>query len=142
MPATASVFLNVQSLEKSLEWYRNLGFKVLKSHKNDAGKVAWADLALDGAELGLGEISSNDDPGYRQWVSTPLGAGVIVYFTVPDVQKTYKAAQKMRATIEFPLTERSYGTTFTANDPDGYTISFLTEAKAPKKAKAKTAKRK
>lgn len=129
MPATSSVFLNVSNIEKSLEWYRNLGFKVDKPWKDDSGKVAWADLSLDGADLGLGHIPSNDDPAYRQWVSTPLGAGVIVYFTVADADKVWAKAQKVKATVEMPITDRPYGRMFTLNDPDGYTISFITEAK-------------
>lgn len=144
MPASSSVFLNVANIEKSLEFYRNVGFRVAKSYQDDKGKVAWADLTLQGADLGLGHIASNDDPAYRAWVGTPLGAGVIVYFTVSNVDRYYKLAQAARATIEMPIMDRPYGRMFTLNDPDGYTISFITEAKAPKKAKrakAKTAKR-
>lgn len=147
MPVSCSVFLNVSNIEKSLEFYRNIGFRVAKTYKDDGGKVAWADLALQGAEFGLGHIPSNDEPSFRAWVSTPLGAGVIVYFTVPNVDRYHKLAKDARATIEMPLTERPYGRMFTLNDPDGYTISFIQETPAPrkaaKKAKAagKTAKR-
>jgi len=140
MPVSSSVFLNVTSIEKSLEFYRNIGFRVARTYKDDNGKVAWADLSLQGAEFGLGHIPSNDDPGFRQWVSTPLGAGVIVYFTVPNVDRYHKLAQTARATIEMPLTDRPYGRMFTLNDPDGYTISFLQEL-AAKKPATKTAKK-
>ena len=137
MPVSSSVFLNVHNIEKSLEFYRSIGFRVAKTYKDDDGKVAWADLSLQGADLGLGHIPSNDDPGFRQWVGTPLGAGVIVYFTVPNVDRYYKLAKDARATIEMDLTERPYGRMFTLNDPDGYTISFITEkvAKPAKRAK-------
>ena len=140
MPVSSSVFLNVANIEKSLEFYRNIGFRVAKTYKDASGKVAWADLALQGAEFGLGHIPSNDDPGFRQWVGTPLGAGVVVYFTVPNVDRYHKLAQEARATIEMPLTDRPYGRMFTLNDPDGYTISFLTEV-AAKRAKTTTARR-
>lgn len=139
MPVTSSVFLNVSNIDKSLEFYRNVGFRVARTYKNDAGQVAWADLSLQGAEFGLGHIPSNDDPGFRQWVGTPLGAGVIVYFTVPNVDRYYKLAQESRATIEMPMTDRPYGRMFTLNDPDGYTISFITEQK-PRAKKAATRK--
>ena len=143
MPVTSSVFLNVSNIDKSLEFYRNVGFRVARTYKNDEGQVAWADLALQGAEFGLGHIPSNDDPGFRQWVGTPLGAGVIVYFTVPNVDRYHKMAKQARATIEMPLTDRPYGRMFMLNDPDGYTISFITEKKpaARKPAKATKAKR-
>lgn len=144
MPVTSSVFLNVSNIDKSLEFYRNVGFRVARTYKNDEGQVAWADLALQGAEFGLGHIPSNDDPAFRQWVGTPLGAGVIVYFTVPNVERYYKLAKDARATIEMEMTDRPYGRMFTLNDPDGYTISFIQEkaparksaAKKPAKAKA------
>lgn len=138
MPATSSVFLNVHDIEKSLAFYRSLGFRVAKTYKDDSGKVAWADLTLQGADLGLGHIASNDDPSYREWVSTPLGAGVLVYFTVPNVDRYHKLAKESGATIEFPLTERPYGRMFTINDPDGYSVSFVTE---PRRAPAKSAKK-
>lgn len=143
MPVSCSVFLNVSDIEKSLEFYRNIGFRVAKTYKDDGGKVAWADLALQGAEFGLGHIPSNDDPSFRAWVGTPLGAGVIVYFTVPNVERYHKLAKEARATIEMPLTDRPYGRMFTLNDPDGYTISFIEEKAAPRKPakKAKAAKR-
>ena len=140
MTVSSSVFLNVTNIEKSLEFYRNIGFRVARTYKNDEGQVAWADLSLQGAEFGLGHIPSNDDPGFRHWTSTPLGAGVIVYFTVPNVDRYYKLAQDVRATIEMPITDRPYGRMFTLNDPDGYTISFITDKTASKpKAKAKKA---
>ena len=142
MPVSCSVFLNVSNIEKSLEFYRNVGFRVARTYKDDEGKVTWADLALQGAEFGLGHIPSNDDPAFQQWVGTPLGAGVVVYFTVPNVDRYHKLAVAARATIEMPLTERPYGRMFTLNDPDGYTISFIQELPAKAKgAKAKVAKR-
>ena len=141
MPVSSSVFLNVSNIEKSLEFYRNIGFRVARTYKNDEGMVAWADLALQGAEFGLGHIPSNDDPAFRQWVGTPLGAGVVVYFTVPNVDRYYKLAKDARATIEVEMRDRPYGRMFTLNDPDGYTISFIQEKKAATKPR-KVAKKK
>jgi uncharacterized glyoxalase superfamily protein PhnB len=152
MAATVSVFLNVNDIEKSIEWYGALGFKVEHSFDTKDGRLAYADLALDGAELSLGAIPTNSDPGFRAWVGTPLGAGVVVYVTVPKVEKLWAAAKKAGAVVEAPLEERSYGRVFTLNDPDGYTISFITEPKrraarakpkaaARKPAKARKAKR-
>lgn len=142
MAVTSSVFLNVSNIEKSLEFYRSIGFRVARTYKNDAGVVAWADLALQGAEFGLGHIPSNDDPAFRQWVGTPLGAGVIVYFTVPNVDRYHKLAREAGATIEMDLVDRPYGRLFTLNDPDGYTISFIQEKRsaAPAKKLAKKAR--
>ena len=136
MAATTSVFLNVHDIDKSLEFYKSLGFRVVNAWKGDDGKVTYADLELDGAEFGLGSIPSSDDPAFREWVATPLGAGVVVYFTVPNVEKVLARAESVKATIEVPLQERSYGRVFTLNDLDGYTITFLTEPRRGRSRKA------
>lgn len=133
MPASCSVFLNVTDIQRSLDFYRGLGFRVVKAWKDDEGEVAWADLNLLGADLGLGHIPSNDDASFREWVSTPLGAGVIVYFSVSNAQRHWERAQQAGATVEMPLTQRPYGKMFTLNDPDGYTVSFIEEPKPARK---------
>lgn len=130
MAASLSAFLNVWNIEKSLEFYEALGFRVDARH-TDEGTLAYADLSLDGAELGLGNIHWNDDAGFRAWVGTPLGAGVVVYVTVPDVDAVHARAVRVGAVIEAPLEDRAYGRVFTLNDPDGYTLTFLQEAKKP-----------
>lgn len=138
MPASISVFLNSQNLDKSLEFYTTLGAKVKKLYKDEDGTPTYADLNLAGAEISLGNISANDDPAFRQWVSTPLGAGVIVYVTVTNVDRWYDRAVSESLVIETPITDRSYGRLFTVNDPDGYTITFITEGKrTPRKAATK-----
>lgn len=116
------------------------------------GPVRYADLSYQGTELGLGHIAINDDPEYRAWVGTPLGAGVLIYFSVPDVDRVYEKAKALGAAIEHEPQDRSYGRVFGLNDPDGYVLSFIKEARRPaagvkkvaakaKKAVAKTAKR-
>lgn len=143
MPASTSAFLNVTDMEKSLEFYRRLGFRVVKAYRGEDGTTSYADLALEGAELGLGSIRSNDDPSFQAWVSTPLGAGVVVYFTVPNVDKHWARAQEAGATVEVPLVDRPYGRLFTVNDPDGFTLTFITEAtRRPARKKATKAVRK
>lgn len=138
MAASLSVFLNSNNLEKSLEFYTTLGAKVKKLYKDEDGTPTYADLNLAGAEISLGNIAANDDPSFRQWVSTPLGAGVIVYVTVPNVDRWYDRAVSESLVIEQPITDRPYGRLFTVNDPDGYTVTFVTEGKrAPRKAAAK-----
>lgn len=143
MTASMSVFLNVQDIEKSLAFYRALGFRVDQEWRDDQGRVAWAELSLDGAELGLGSIGSNDEPGFRSWVSTPLGAGVIVTLTVDDVDRFHRLAQKADAVIEMPPTDRPYGRMMTLNDPDGYTVSFynVPAKKAAKRPAGKSSRK-
>lgn len=140
--ASLSVFLNVQDIDRSLKFYKALGFKVTSSTKRD-GKVAYADLALDGAELGLGSIPSSDDPAFQSWVATPLGAGVVVYITLDGgLDKLFAKAKKAGAVVEYEPQDRSYGRVAGINDPDGYVLAFHQEVKAaPAKRAKKVAKR-
>lgn len=142
--ASTSAFLNVRNLEKSLEFYQALGFDLVKEYRDDEGDLSYVDLAFDGAELSLGQVLEGADDEYTRWVSGELGAGLILYFTVDDVDAVHDRARQARATIEVPLRDRTYGRAFNLNDPDGYVVCFMTEkptakAQAPSKAKAKRA---
>ncbi|MFA5860219.1 MAG: VOC family protein [Candidatus Thermoplasmatota archaeon] len=141
MPTTSSVFLNVSDIEKSITFYRSLGFKVTHQSFDEAEKITtYADLSFRGAELGLGNMAWNDDPDFVEWVRTPLGAGVLIYFTTTGVDAIHEAAKKAGAVIESPPTDRPYGRMFTLNDPDGYVVSFIQETK-PRRTVRKTARR-
>ena len=126
MPSTSRVFLNARNIEKSVQFYQSLGFKVTESTKDNDNRLTYATLELDGAEFRLGWIGANDDAEFREWVSTPLGAGVIVSFYSGDVNSIFKKAENAQVKIEQPLAERPYGTAFTMNDPDGYVVTFIT----------------
>lgn len=143
MASQSSAFLNVRDLEKSVEFYQALGFEVAEEYFDDSGALTYVDLDLDGAELSLGQVLSGADEEYARWVGNPeLGAGVILYFTVPDVDTVWERARGARATIEVPLRDRSYGRAFNLNDPDGYVVCFMTEkgaGRARPKAAAKKA---
>lgn len=146
MAATLSVFLNVHDIERSIRFYQGLGFKVDALHRgrDGEGPVRYADLSYQGAEIGLGHVAVNDDPEYRAWVGTPLGAGVLLYVSVPDVDRIHEKAKAIGATLEHPPEDRSYGRVLGLNDPDGYVLTFIKEKKtraAPvKKAAAKARK--
>jgi len=65
------------------------------------------------------------DKDYASWVSTPLGAGVIVTVELKPVEKIYRKAKIAKAPIESPMSKRPYGTAFMITDPDGYVVRFL-----------------
>ncbi len=125
--AKLSVFLNVKNIEKSMALYSALGFETTETYDGEDGEIAYADMELDGAELTLGEIGANDDPEFVAWVSTPLGAGVMLTFNVDDPDAFFAKAKGAGADIESPPGERPYGRAFTMNDVDGYTVTFLKE---------------
>ncbi len=124
--AETSVYLNVEDAKRSISFYEGLGFKTMERHEAENGRLVHVALDLDGASLGLGEMGAvEDDPEFEAWVSTPLGAGVIVSFTVDDAEAIFERAQAIDATIERPLNEHMGVPSFTLNDPDGYVVSFV-----------------
>jgi uncharacterized glyoxalase superfamily protein PhnB len=127
-----SVTLNVEDLPRALAAYKALGFRVDDAWKDDKGETTYTELSYRGAEVGLAHIPSNDDKEFRNWVSTPLGAGVVVQLTVPDVDAVHDRAKKAGFKVEVPPADRSYGRVMTLNDPDGYVLSFYEEK--PKRA--------
>lgn len=130
MKAEISVMFNVKDVDRSVKFYRGLGFDVRWEWKGDDGKLDYAGVGIGEAVIALGRIYLGSDSGgeyddYDTWVSTPLGAGVIVNVELRAVEKVFQLAKKTRAKIESPLKDWPYGTAFTINDPDGYLVKFL-----------------
>lgn len=129
MKAEISVMFNVKDVGRSLDFYRALGFTRRWQWKTDDGTLAYAGVGLGGAVIALGRITPDgggrEYSGYRKWVSTPLGAGVIINIELRAVERIYERAKKGRVKIESRLREWPYGTAFTINDPDGYVVKFL-----------------
>jgi predicted enzyme related to lactoylglutathione lyase len=137
--ASISAFLNVEHLARSMGFYQGLGFRPTYVRQNDRGQDIYGGVELEGAEIEMGWIGGNDDKEYRTWVGTPLGAGVVLYVTVKDVDAIAKRAKELGAIIEYGPETRSYGRVLGLNDPDGYVVTFL-EEKAPRKHAKKSAK--
>jgi catechol 2,3-dioxygenase-like lactoylglutathione lyase family enzyme len=129
MKAEMSVMFNVKDVDRSVEFYRSLGFTTRWKWKGEDGKLSYAGVGIGGAVIALGRITAESGGGeyrgYQKWVSTPLGAGVIVNVELRGVEATYERAKKARAKVESRLREWPYGTAFTINDPDGYVVKFL-----------------
>jgi catechol 2,3-dioxygenase-like lactoylglutathione lyase family enzyme len=128
MKAEISVMFNVKDVDRSLAFYRSLGFTARWQWKGEDGKLDYAGVGVGGAVIALGRISTGENPEYteyQKWVSSPLGAGVIVNVELRNVERIYARAKRARATIESRLREWPYGTAFTINDPDGYVVKFL-----------------
>lgn len=128
--AEISVMFNVKDVDRSVKFYKSLGFTERWAWKGDDGKLEYAGVGIGGAVIALGRIWSGPGSGggysdYQKWVSTPLGAGVIVNVELRPVEKVYARARKVRAPIESKLRKWPYGTAFTLNDPDGYVVKFL-----------------
>lgn len=128
MHAEISVMFNVKDVDRSVAFYRSLGFTTRWKWKGRDGKLDYAGVGIGGAVIALGRITSRENSeyrDYRKWVSTPLGAGIIVNVELRNVRGVYEKARKARVEIESRLKEWPYGTAFTINDPDGYVVKFL-----------------
>jgi catechol 2,3-dioxygenase-like lactoylglutathione lyase family enzyme len=129
MKGLISVMFNVKDVDRSVAFYRALGFTVRWKWKADDGHLAYAGVGIGDAVIALGRITKwgrgGGYSGYDKWVSTPLGAGVIVNVEIRNVEGVYARAKKAKATIESRLRKWPYGTAFTINDPDGYVVKFL-----------------
>ena len=129
MKAEMSAMFNVKDVDRSVKFYRQLGFDVRWEWKGDDGKLDYAGVGMGDAVIALGRIPKDRPRGmdrdYASWVSTPLGAGVIVTVELRGVEGVYAKAKRAKATIDSPLSRRLYGTAFMVNDPDGYVLRFL-----------------
>ncbi len=128
MKAEMSVMLNVKDVERSLKFYRALGFDTRWETKGDDGRLAYAGVGIGDAVIALGRIPKDRTAmakDYADWVSTPLGAGVMVTIELDGVEKIYDLAKAAKVPIDSPLSERLYGTAFMVDDPDGYVVRFL-----------------
>ncbi len=123
-----SVMLNVKDVDRSLRFYQSLGFESRWENPGDDGHLNYAGVGLGDAVIALGRIPKDTGSmakDYADWVSTPLGAGVMVTVELDGVEDLYRKAKKAKVTIDSPLSERLYGTAFIINDPDGYVVRFL-----------------
>jgi len=129
MKALISVMFNVKNVDRSLAFYRSLGFTARWKWKGDDGTLHYAGVGLGEAVIALGKIIPGGGGGeyrnYRKWVGSNLGGGVIVNVELQNVERLYARAKKVGATIESRLRKWPYGTAFTINDPDGYVVKFL-----------------
>ncbi len=124
-----SVMFNVKDVDRSVAFYRALGFTTRWQWKGDDGRLAYAGVGIGDAVIALGQITRwgkrGEYSGYDKWVSTPLGAGVIVNVELRNVEGVYARARRAKVKIESRLRKWPYGTAFTVNDPDGYVVKFL-----------------
>lgn len=125
MPATMYPCLAYQDADAAIARLTSLGFTELAVHRDDAGKVAHAELALDGAVVMLGD----EDAGSIDLRSprSLAGTSACVYVGVDDVDALFGRAQDAELEMVHELRETDYGSReFTCTDPEGVIWGFGT----------------
>lgn len=136
------VILNVDNVDKSLEFYKAVG---LKAAREEAGPLAYGAVYAtpdSGLVLWNKNAVAPDQPAdTRAWLSGELGKGVLVAVGVPNAERLWQKVQAARLTVETPLRAQDWGgKEFTVVDPDGYVVN-VTDKFPGGPAPAKKAKR-
>ena len=75
--------LSVTNIDKSKEFYLNLGFKIMYERKEDK----FIFLELEGNQLMIEEINDNWNTGKLEY---PFGRGINISMTINDIDKYYQ----------------------------------------------------
>ena len=107
----AFVTLHTPNYVQARDFFVNvLGFQPTEERPG-----ANAFVNASGAGLALREVKGT---------KPPLGAGVTVYFIVPDVKKYHAEVTRRGANIVEELHDMPFGQTFSVNTPDGHLLGF------------------
>ena len=119
--------LSVSNLEKSLNFYKTIGFKT--EYSRPENKFAF--ISLGEIQFMLQEISDNE-----KWELAPLtypfGNGINFQLEISDLNKIYENLKSNNYAIRFDIEENWYrqnnkllgNKEFLVQDPDGYLLRF------------------
>lgn len=117
--------LTVSNIDKSIDFYTLLGFKVKYERKYDK----FCFLQLEKNQLMIQEENNVWNTGKMEY---PYGRGVNISMTVSDVQKMYDELKSKNVKFYLDLevheyragNEIFYDKEFLIQDPDGYLLRF------------------
>jgi len=115
--------LSVSNFEKSLSFYKMLGFCVEYTREN------FAFLSLQGTQIMIEKINDTWSVGKLE---KPFGRGINFQIDVNNVNEIHSTLLKNNYPISFPLETRTYNANneefkekeFLVQDPDGYLLRF------------------
>ena len=117
--------LSVTNIEKSKEFYLNLGFKIMYERKED--KVCF--LYLEDNQIMIEEINNNWNVGEMKY---PFGNGINISMTVSDIDSFYESIISKKVVLFRKIKTSKYRVDdiiyedkeFLLQDPDGYLLRF------------------
>ncbi len=119
--------LSVTNLEKSLNFYKTLGFKI--EYERPENKFAF--ISNGEIQFMLQELDTNNKWSLSP-LSYPFGNGINFQLEVDDVDKIYNLLKENGYEIAFEIEENWYrqdnkllgNKEFLVQDPDGYLLRF------------------
>lgn len=117
--------LSVTNIEKSKEFYLNLGFKVMYERKEDK----FCFLYLEDNQIMIEEINNNWNVGEMKY---PFGNGINISMTVSDIDSFYESIISKKIVLFRKIKTSKYRVDdiiyedkeFLLQDPDGYLLRF------------------
>lgn len=117
--------LSVTDIEKSKEFYLNLGFKVMYERKEDK----FCFLYLEDNQIMIEEINNNWNVGEMKY---PFGNGINISMTVSDINSFYENIISKKFVLFRKIKTSKYRVDdiiyedkeFLLQDPDGYLLRF------------------
>ncbi len=117
--------LSVINIEKSKEFYLNLGFKIMYERKEDK----FCFLYLEDNQIMIEEINNNWNVGKMKY---PFGNGINISMTVSDIDSFYESIISKRIVLFRKIKTSKYRVDdiiyedkeFLLQDPDGYLLRF------------------
>ena len=117
--------LSVTDIEKSKEFYLNLGFKVMYERKEDK----FCFLYLEDNQIMIEEINNNWNVGEMKY---PFGNGINISMTVSDIDSFYENIISKKFVLFRKIKTSKYRVDdiiyedkeFLLQNPDGYLLRF------------------
>lgn len=117
--------LSVTNIEKSKEFYLNLGFKIMYERKEDK----FCFLYLEDNQIMIEEINNNWNVGEMKY---PFGNGINISMTVSDINSFYESIISKKIVLFRKIKTSKYRVDdiiyedkeFLLQDPDGYLLRF------------------
>ena len=117
--------LSVTNIEKSKEFYLNLGFRIMYERKEDK----FCFLYLEDNQIMIEEINNNWNVGEMKY---PFGNGINISMTVSDIDSFYESIISKKIVLFRKIKTSKYRVDdiiyedkeFLLQDPDGYLLRF------------------